>query len=309
MCTVKILASTLAGLLICGNVVAEDAPGGTEPSPDHVFDVARVDMLVDSIRQDIVSKKMDRAPLLVIAAKQGNAKACNLLGWMFDNGVGTMKKEPAKAIKWFESCSRQNPIASYNTGVLYLEGRGVDKNTQKGIDYLKRAWVIGGVSFHGQIPQIPIRLAYYYRKQQANSDAWDWAERAATVNAKHGKYLVARMLIEKTTPMTDDAKALEFLNAAVEAYSAPAASLLAWGYGTGRFGDKDYVLAQQYEFIAAKIDPRQGPVAATRWSGRLKGEEKQKAELTANSWASSHKQPLPMDFVSTLNGLEEQFKR
>jgi TPR repeat protein len=267
-------------------------------------------MLVDSIRQDVINKKTDRIPLLVIAAQKGNGKACNLLGWMFDNGIGTTKKEPAKALKWFESCSRQNMIASYNAGVMYIEGRGVDKDTQKGMAYLKRAWVVGGVNFHPQMPQIPIRLAYFYRKQQqAGTDAWDWAERASDVNARHGKYLVARMLMEKSAPTTDDVKAQRFLNAAVEAYSAPAASLLAWGYGTGRFGDKDYVLAQQYEYIAGKIDPQLAPVAAVKWAGRVKEDGKQKAEALANNWMSIHKPPKPIDFVSTLNGLEDQFKR
>src|SRR5665811_1578570 len=121
----------LSGVLNCGNAIAEPnavaGPAGLiasvqaiAPNPEKSFDVARVDMLVDSIRQDVVvSKKIDRAPLLVIAARQGNAKACNLLGWMFDNGIGTTKKEPAKAIKWFEFCARQSALASYNAGVLY----------------------------------------------------------------------------------------------------------------------------------------------------------------------------------------------
>lgn len=288
-----------------------DTPLPSPPSPataipqTMTYDEARVDTLVAAIQTEIlVHKKMDRAKLLVVAANQGSARACNLIGWMFDNGVGVTKNS-GKALKWFESCSRRSAIANYNAGVLYFEGRGVEKDTKKAVERFTKAWSFGISGF--RVPQIPVRLAYYYRKQQNNSAAWEWAERAAEVNGKHGKYLVARMLIDQTAPISDDAKAMNSLEVAANNFSAPAALLMAWCYGTGRFTDKDYILAHQYDAMAYKFNPRVGlPV---RWIDKLNDEDKAKAEAMANNWLSYHKQPQPLDFAATFNGTEDHLQR
>lgn len=73
--------------------------------------------------------------------------------------------------------------------------------------------------------------------------------------------------------------------------------------------DSVILLAQEYENIAAKIDPRLVQVANVKWQGRVSDEDRKKAEALANNWASIHKGFKPLDFVSTLHGAEEQFKR
>lgn len=270
---------------------------------------SKVELLVRDIRQDIVvNKKYDRANLLPIAARKGDSGACNLMGWMFDNGIGVSAKNPTNAIKWFESCAKRSAIASYNAGVLYFEGRGVDKNTDKAVSLFKQAWALGGNGFHDRLPQIPIRLAYHYRKQKMYTEEWEWAQRAASSNAKHGKYLVARMLLAKTAPITDDVMARDYLNSAVESFSAPAASLLAWVYGSGKFVERDFVIARSYDLIASKIDSRYRDKAVTRWTGQLNDEDRTKAEALANNWMTIHRAPPSMDFTLTLNGLEKQFQ-
>jgi len=286
---------------------APEQPASASQAQFKTIEQARVDALVDSIHQDIAKKKFDRTKLLVIAAKQGNAKACNLLGWMFDNGVA-VKKDPKRALIWFESCSRSNPLASYNAAVLHIDGRGGVQNVGKGVKLLESAWMRSTPSFRNHMKQIPIRLAYYYRKLGDHENAYKWAERAAVMDAKHGKYLVARMLIEKTAPVDDPNRAFSYLNDAVNAYSAPAANLLAWSYGVGKFSKKDYVLAHQYEAIAAKINPRVVSDGAFRWTFNLSKDKKAKAEAMANDWISNHRKPEPLDFRTTLSGIEKQFK-
>lgn len=293
---------TVAASSVMPNVV-------NEAKQTKGIEESKIEMLVRDIRQDIVvNKKYDRANLLPIAARKGDPSACNLMGWMFDNGIAVTAKNPTNAIKWFESCSKRSALASYNAGVMYFEGRGVDKNTDKGVALFKQAWELGGVGLHDRIPQIPIRLAYFYRKQKMYTEEWEWAQRAAATNAKHGKYLVARMLLAKTAPISDDVMARGYLNESVESFSAPAASLLGWVYGSGRAGDRDFVLARSYDLIAAKIDSRLMNKSVTRWAGQLNDEQRAKAEAIANNWMTIHKAPPPMDFTLTLNGLEKQFQ-
>jgi len=308
----RFLAAIIPALLTF-DVTAE--AGNTTPEPIAVnqqpkfksIEQGRVDVLVDSIHQDIAKKKFDRARLLVTAAKEGNAKACNLLGWMFDNGVG-VKKDSKKSLKWFESCSKSLPLASYNAGVLYIDGRGIGQDVGKGAKLLEVSWYRSSPSFRNHMKQIPIRLAYYYRKLGDHESAYKWAERAAVLDAKHGKYLVAKMLIEKTAPEDNPNMAFEYLKSAVSAYSAPAANLLAWSYGVGNFSKRDLVLAHQYEAIASKINPRVVSAGAYRWTYGLSKEKQQKAEAMANDWISNHRKPEPLDFRSTLSGIEKQFK-
>ena len=303
----------MASVLVCSEAHAGSASTEQTPVPEvnqeRSYDDVRVDALVESIRKEMMANNMGRVPLLLLAAKQGNAKACNIVGWAFDQGVGVAKKDSAKALRWFESCAKKSALANYNAGVLYFEGRGTDKNEEKGSRYFRIAWAIGGPGFYGHVPQIPIRLAYFYGKRKSYSDEWYWAEKAASYNAKHGKYLVARMLVERAAPVTDDALALGYLNSSVDAFSAPSASLLAWCYGTGRFSERNYALAQEYDLIATKIDPRYRADTSTRWAGHISETVIGQAERASSNWFSTHTAPAPMDFVSTLIGTEDQFKR
>jgi len=279
-----------------------DAPA--DPSLSRTYEEVRVDALVSSIHMELKSKKFDRAKYVILAAKKGNPKACNLVGWMFDNGVG-VKKDSVKALRWFESCAKRSPLAAYNAGVLYAEGRGPQRNPSKMVEYFKLGWTIGGSSFRGMVPQLPIRLAYQYKRQKANSDAWEWAEKASDLDARHGKYLAASMLVDKTAPYADNARAISNLNAAMDAGSASAAALLAWSYATGRLTEKDPVLAHEHELIAYKIDARR--YASPKYSAGLDDEQIKKAESMASNWRSTHRDAIPMDFVSTLDGTEKQF--
>lgn len=266
-------------------------------------------MLVERIHQEFKAKNYTHAHLLIRAAKSGNLKACNLVGWALDNGVGIQKKDPTHALVWFDSCSNRNPIAAYNAGVMYFEARGTEANPDKGAASFETAWKIGGQGFHSKVPQIPIRLAYYYRQHKMNAQAWQWAETAAEVNDKHGKYLVALMLIDHTAPFSDDSRALGALTLSVESYNPAAAELLAWCYATGRLTDRNPMLAYEYELISIKMDPKRKNAKQLRWTGNLTDDEKAQGEGFAKNWLATHQPPKPMDFVSTLDGTEEQFRR
>lgn len=295
----------LFSLMACIQVSAGDL---SAPAQSRTLDDAKMDMLVSDIQQEIKNKKFERAPLLFNAAKKGSAKACNQVGWLFEHGI-TVKQNSSKALMWFMSCAKANPLAAYNAGVLYSEGRGTAKDKEKAVMLFKLASETGGPGFRALVPQLPIRLAYHFQKLKETGDALAWAEKAADVDAKQGKYLVARMMIDGTAPYSDDVRAREYLHASIEAGNGAAAALLSWCYGTGKSAEKNYLLAREYELIAAKLDPRNIPTKGSNWENRLSKDERDKANGFANNWMATHKTPAPMNFVATLDGTEAQFRK
>lgn len=254
---------------------------------------AQVDALVETLQKELLSKKYDRARLILIAARQGNAKACNTMGWMFDNGI-VVKQDSTKALQWFRSCAKANPYASYNAAVLLYAGRGTKEDKKAAIPYYRTAWDLG-LHFH----QIPLRLAYFYHKDMSFADAWVWAEKAGgELNEPDGKCLQASMLLEGSAPYKDDSKAVDLLNLALASSSTHAAELLAWVYGSGRLGEKNPNLSYKYALVAAKTSPKLQSMATT-WEKSLTEEEKKAAGRYADKWASSHGNHVELDFTST----------
>ena len=74
------------------------------------------------------------------AAEQGYARAQHELGYMYYEGK-VVEQDYAEAIKWFKQAAKQHyEYSEYILGKCYYEGcGGVVKNTQKGIELLRRA--------------------------------------------------------------------------------------------------------------------------------------------------------------------------
>lgn len=63
-------------------------------------------------------------------AGEGLSEAQALLGFAFDNGIAPAGKNPKLAGRFWRMAAQQgHPVALYNLGVLYSEGRGVAGNT------------------------------------------------------------------------------------------------------------------------------------------------------------------------------------
>lgn len=271
---------------------------------DRSLDQERVDALVNTLRIQIVNGDYRRVRYVLLAANSGNGSACNLLGWMFDHGKG-VRPNHDRAKEWFVSCANRYPLAAYNAGVLYADGRGVEKDLPTAIHFMSDAWHIGGSSFRSSMQQIPIKVSFYYYDKQDYKHAWQWAMYASQLNARYGKYLLGRLLVEGHGPSdVNPRKAIVYLADATEAYSASAAVLLSWIYGTGKFTKPDMVLAEQYAIEARGM----GSGQMQDWGSYISADQHNKAELTASRWLSEHKKPAEIDFKDTLSGEEDQFK-
>lgn len=282
------------------------ATGGDTAVKAPVITDARVQYTVENIYTEIKAKKMDRAELLFAAAKRGYPNACLYAGYMFDNGIG-VKKNPEKAFAWFKSCAKNHPVAAYDLAVLYAEGRGTTKDMDKAVKWFKLSWP----SLKGNTPQTAIRLAYYYLHKKDWSSAWYWADIATNVNnKKHGDYIMATILAHGYGRQQDIPTALVKANNAMTSYNPNGASLLAWIYGTGKTDEpkeKALEMACAYESIAAMMDARLNRLIRY-CGGDISAETRQRGENFAKNYMATQKAPVPMDFTSTLDGREAQFK-
>ena len=76
---------------------------------------------------------------LIEAAKQNNADAQSLLGYMFENGNG-VTKDYGKAMEWYRKAAVQNQSgAQYNLGRMYANGDGVERDKDQAIIWFRRA--------------------------------------------------------------------------------------------------------------------------------------------------------------------------
>ena len=61
-------------------------------------------------------------------AEQGNSRAQNNLGLMYDEGQGVLQDD-AEAVKWYRVAAEQgNASAQLNLGLMYAEGQGVPQD-------------------------------------------------------------------------------------------------------------------------------------------------------------------------------------
>jgi hypothetical protein len=84
---------------------------------------------------------------LTLAAEQGNARAQNNLGGMYDNGRGVTQDDKT-AVKWYTLAAEQGVAeAQFNLGLMYADGQGVPQ------DYVRAHMWLNIAALNGQDPK------------------------------------------------------------------------------------------------------------------------------------------------------------
>src|SRR5690606_24388131 len=120
-------------------------------------------------------------------SQEGDEYARTIVGWMFDNGVGAVRNSE-QAAEMFILASVSIPLAQYNLGVLFLQGRGVPQNTNRAMEHLGSAT---------RIPPAFVQFARFAISEKKGNAALHFAEKAARLRDPAGLYLYGRLLIEK----------------------------------------------------------------------------------------------------------------
>lgn len=137
------------------------------------------------------------------AADKGYSYAQYNLAVSYDTGIG-VSLNFREAVKWYKRAAEQGAsIAQYNLGVMYEEGRGIQKNNKEAAYWYHKAATQG----HGQAQN---NLAWLYEKGQGLEldliAAYAWFDIAADQGIEPA--IEKRDLLKKRLTKTELAKAI-----------------------------------------------------------------------------------------------------
>ena len=231
-------------------------------------------------------------PRLMTLARQGNPQAQNSIGVFLDRGQYGLARNPRLAAHYFHAASRSEPLAAYNLGLLYLLGRGVERNEIAAMRYMRQA--VAKV----RIPQAYVRIGLDHYRRKEIAEARRWFRQAAQDNDPVGAYYVGRMLVEDKRSYRE---AMTWLDKAAGRRNADAARLIAYLYGNGLGMDKHLELAAGWTLIHMVLTQKGQALSLPHISlYGLEADRMQKARAFATMWLGRHPGGALPDYVGTL---------
>lgn len=118
-------------------------------------------------------------------AKQGNATAQAMVGYMYDNGLG-VSQDDVKAVRWYRLAAEQgNAYAQNSLGYIYDNGQGVPLDRAEAVKWYRLAAEQGNANARN-------RLGYMYSiglgVRQDNAEAVRWYRLAAEQGDANAQY-------------------------------------------------------------------------------------------------------------------------
>ncbi len=144
---------------------------------------------------------------------QGNAKAQNLLGIMYSDGLG-VRKNNTNALKWFRKAGEQDYFVAFNNlYFMYKNGKGTKKNSAEALKWLCKAGEQGDY-------YALIELVDMYRKgkfvKKDNTKVLKWLRKAAEQEHDFGLQELGLMYFEGNGVPQDYAEAAKLFRKASE---------------------------------------------------------------------------------------------
>jgi TPR repeat protein len=187
-------------------------------------------------------------PLLQKAAGAGNAKAMNLIGYMYwaSEGVG---RDYTEARHWYQKATDAgNAAAMLNLGVLYAKGNGVAKDCIKAQEWFQKAADAGN-------PEAMYNLGVLYAKGKGVAKdyikAQEWFQKAADAGKPEAMYNLGVLHRVGRGGTQDDTQACQWYQKAADAGFPQAMFQLALVYREGRGVAKDYAKTKEWLLKAA----------------------------------------------------------
>lgn len=268
---------SVLALLFAGRALAADAPLNESQTVSEavkrVMGTARGNGEVMRLWMAWKTGNKDAPSRILALAKSGDHMAQNLAGYMLDNGEGFIS-DPKAAAEYFQAAATEIPLARYNLGVLYFNGRGVAKNDSQALELFRKSI---------QIPQSSAILALTAYKKGDSAEAWKWANEAATRANPLGFYLLGRMLYEKQ----DYKEAFGWLTKASQNNEPNAPAILSKMYEQGQGVPQDKKIAAGWWMVHNAYARTAGGLPALSNYG-LSGQERSAALKFANDWLATH---------------------
>ena len=237
-------------------------------------------------------KSGDKAAIgqIFAAARNGNARAQNLAGYMLDNGEG-VKQDSKAAASYFEHAATQVPLARYNLGLLYYYGRGVPRDQARAADLFKKSAVSAGVV------QACVLLSLYYLQNRDEEDAYKWANEGSNRGNIKAFYLLGRILYQRR--QFRDARM--WIEKAASASEPNAPAILSRMYTDGSGIDRNSVMGAAWWLIYTGLNRNHlGSGVAAISSFGLAADDQRRATAFANNWLSTHTESRRVDYRKSL---------
>ena len=184
----------------------------------------------------------------LLLAEQGDAKAQNKLGFVYDAGQG-VRQDYAEAVKWYRKAADQgNASAEYNLGSMYANGQGVPQDDADAVKWFRKAADQDNAAAEYD-------LGSMYRDgrgvPQDYAEAMKWFRKAANRGLAAAENNIGGMYDTGKGVRQDAAEAVKWYRKGADHGSALAQFNLAICYSSGQGVPQDFVQASKWFDLAA----------------------------------------------------------
>ncbi|UAL08261.1 MAG: sel1 repeat family protein [Candidatus Methanogranum gryphiswaldense] len=207
---------------------------------------------------------------LKFKAKQRDVDACSKLFEIYSNGGALVKKDHKIALSYCTVCAEKGNIDSMSTiGFMYLMGKGVSKDKEKAMYWLKKAADLGS-------GEAMYRIGSMYEEglcftEPDLKEAAKWYTFSASAGNKDGQYSMAAFCCAQKTKYYDPKRAAQLFQAAADQGHIEAAYQIGMTYAFGEGAKRDTGLAIKYLEMACEGGSQQAMVdyANMRFEGTM----------------------------------------
>ena len=191
-------------------------------------------------------------------ADQGNAKAQEMVGRMYEQGQGVAQNY-GEVFKWYRLAANQgNADAQFSLGEMYAEGRGVPQDQAEAAKWYRKAADQGDAK-----AQDSLGIYYFVSAPPNYAEALKWYHKAANQGNADAQYSVGWMYEDHLGVSQNFAEALKWYRKAANQGNADAQYSVGRMYEEGKGAPRNYAEAAKWYRMAAE----QGDAHA-QWSAQ-----------------------------------------
>ncbi|WP_216854934.1 tetratricopeptide repeat protein, partial [Burkholderia sp. L27(2015)] len=232
-------------------------------------------------RRDYLRERQLLEPL----AKDGNAEAQAMLGFLYRFGLG-VPEDHAEAVNWFHKAAAQgNAWAQQSYGAALLRGDGIVQDIAQGIAWLQKAGDNGFVSAYATLGDLYLHGKGVARDREKGLAYYSMAADGGDMNAS---FVLGSMYEQGIEVERDLPKAVFWYRKGAELGFFMCQYNLARMYTSGVGVPQDLVEAYKWAVLAANSGPPDATTLRDFLKPKLSVAQLAKAERLASDWQATH---------------------
>lgn len=231
-------------------------------------------------------------------AEGGDARSQNLIGFLFEKGLGVSQDYPAAA-KWYRKAAEQGIAdAQYKIGSMYVSGHGVSQDYAEAAKWLTRAANQGDLNAQFNIGSM------YGRGQgvpQSHTEAAKWFRKAADQGNAPAQFIMGLMYRQGEGVRKDNDQAANWYRKAAHQDLAQAQFNLGSMYLKGTGMPQNAMSAYFWFSLAARHQIDDAADILTKLARNITPAQIAEAEIMVRSW-----RPMDHERIALGKGLDIQ---